>query len=71
MSLGFLGFPHVYQRKNLTKEKKKKKKNIPIFPSYPHVYLRKNLTKDMQDVFEVQDIKVAKKPSEMVMEEME
>jgi hypothetical protein len=76
MSLGFPMFffhlfVHVYQRKNLTKEKKKKKKNTPIFPSFPHVYLRKNLTKDMQDVFEVQDIKVAKKPSEMVMEEME
>ena len=60
------------KEKTLTKEKKKLLENsTPIFPSFPHVYLRKNLTKDMQDVFEVQDIKVAEKPSEMVMEEME
>ena len=69
-----LGFPWVSPRlpkKKPHQRKEKEEKNIPIFPSYPHVYLRKNLTKDMQDVFEVQDIKVAKKPSEMVMEEME
>jgi hypothetical protein len=74
-----LGFPHVFfsslctrlPKKKPHQRKEKEEKNTPIFPSFPHVYLRKNLTKDMQDVFEVQDIKVAKKPSEMVMEEME
>lgn len=78
MSLGFptcFFFISLYtftKEKTLTKEKKKLLENsTPIFPSFPHVYLRKNLTKDMQDVFEVQDIKVAEKPSEMVMEEME
>ena len=74
-----LGFPHVFffislytfTKEKTSPKKRKRRKNTPIFPSFPHVYLRKNLTKDMQDVFEVQDIKVAKKPSEMVMEEME